>query len=75
MAPFQVRLRAFTEGNHPRLAGYTHAEIAEAGSGAHDVRSWIALAGAIQDWKAQLLAYEPVIPWATGCGLVAFVKP
>ena len=68
-------LRALIEGNHGRLAGYTHEEIAEAGSGAHEVRTWIALAAALQNWKAQLLAYEPVIPWATGCGLVAFVKP
>jgi hypothetical protein len=26
----------------------------------------------VQSWKAELLAYEPVVPWATGCGLVAF---
>jgi hypothetical protein len=30
------------------------------------------LAGAVQNWKAELIAYEPVVPWATGCGLVAF---
>jgi aromatic ring-opening dioxygenase catalytic subunit (LigB family) len=55
------------------LTAYTHDEInAEAGSGGHEIRTWIALAGAVQSWKAQLLAYEPVVPWATGCGLVAF---
>jgi len=26
----------------------------------------------VQSWKAELLAYEPVALWATGCGLVAF---
>jgi aromatic ring-opening dioxygenase catalytic subunit (LigB family) len=55
------------------LIAYSHDEInAEAGSGGHEIRTWIALAGAVQSWKAELLAYEPVVPWATGCGLVAF---
>jgi 2,3-dihydroxyphenylpropionate 1,2-dioxygenase len=55
------------------LTAYTHEEIdAEAGSGGHEIMTWIALAGAVQSWKAELLAYEPVVPWATGCGLVAF---
>jgi aromatic ring-opening dioxygenase catalytic subunit (LigB family) len=55
------------------LTAYTHDEIStEAGSGGHEIRTWISLAGAVQSWKAELLAYEPVAPWATGCGLVAF---
>ena len=59
--------------NHGGLVAYTHDEIAnDAGSGGHEIRTWIALAGAVQSWKAELLAYEPVVPWATGCGLVAF---
>lgn len=61
------------DGDRRKLAGYTHEEIArEAGSGGHEIRTWIALAGALPDWKATLLAYEPVVPWATGYGLVAF---
>ena len=60
-------------GNHASLSAYTHEEInSEAGSGGHEIRTWIALAGAVQSWKAELLAYEPVVPWATGCGLVVF---
>ncbi|HEX2226614.1 MAG TPA: extradiol ring-cleavage dioxygenase [Candidatus Binatia bacterium] len=55
------------------LTEYTHEVIdKEAGSGGHEIRTWIALAGAVQSWKAELLAYEPVVPWATGCGLVEF---
>ena len=58
-----------------RLAQYTHEEInREAGSGGHEIRTWIALAGAVQSWKARVVAYEPVIPWATGCGLVEFSR-
>jgi len=63
-----------TARHHARLAAYTHEEIqAEAGSGGHEIRTWIALAGAVSSWKAELLAYEPVVPWATGCGLVRFL--
>jgi 2,3-dihydroxyphenylpropionate 1,2-dioxygenase len=61
--------------DQPRLAAYSHEEIArEAGSGGHEIRTWIALAGAVPDWQPSLLAYEPVRPWATGCGLVAFSR-
>jgi 2,3-dihydroxyphenylpropionate 1,2-dioxygenase len=72
--PFDKRfLEILIEGDGNRLAEYSHAEIdREAGSGGHEIRTWIALAGAVQDWHATLLAYEPVYPWATGCGLVAF---
>lgn len=59
--------------NHARLAAYTHEEIhTEAGSGGHEIRTWIALAGAVQTWQAEVVAYEPVTAWATGCGLVRF---
>jgi 2,3-dihydroxyphenylpropionate 1,2-dioxygenase len=59
--------------HHERLAAYSHEEIhTEAGSGGHEIRTWIALAGAVPAWKAEVLAYEPVVPWATGCGLVRF---
>jgi 2,3-dihydroxyphenylpropionate 1,2-dioxygenase len=60
-------------GDHHQLTVYTHDEInREAGSGGHEIRTWIALAGAMQSWNAEVVAYEPVAPWATGCGLVAF---
>jgi hypothetical protein len=54
------------DGDRRKLADYTHEEIArEAGSGGHEIRTWITLAGALPDWKATLLAYEPVVPRAT----------
>jgi 2,3-dihydroxyphenylpropionate 1,2-dioxygenase len=72
--PFDKKfLSHLVAGDHGQLTAYSHDEInAEAGSGGHEIRTWIALAGAVQNWKAELLAYEPVVPWATGCGLVAF---
>ena len=74
--PFDRRfLEILTDGDRTQLTRYTHDEIArEAGCGGHEIRTWITLAGALPDWKATLLAYEPVAPWATGCGLVAFSR-
>jgi 2,3-dihydroxyphenylpropionate 1,2-dioxygenase len=72
--PFDKKfLENLTTRDHRQLIAYTHDEInREAGSGGHEIRTWIALAGALQSWEAELIAYEPVVPWATGCGLVQF---
>lgn len=72
--PFDKKfLETLISGDTNRLAQYSHAEIdREAGSGGHEIRTWIALAGAVPQWRATLLAYEPVYPWATGCGLLAY---
>jgi aromatic ring-opening dioxygenase catalytic subunit (LigB family) len=68
-------LETLTNGNRSQLADYSDQKIAmEAGSGGHEIRTWITLAGVLRGWKAKLLAYEPVVPWATGCGLVAFSR-
>ena len=74
--PFDKQfLETLIRGDRVKLAEYSHEEIhREAGSGGHEIRTWIALAGAVRNWKAELLAYEPVVPWATGCGLVAFSR-
>jgi aromatic ring-opening dioxygenase catalytic subunit (LigB family) len=66
-------LDTLANGERTSLAEYSHSEIdREAGSGGHEIRTWIAVAGAVEKWQATLLAYEPVYPWATGCGLVVF---
>jgi aromatic ring-opening dioxygenase catalytic subunit (LigB family) len=72
--PFDQKfLETLRSGDRTGLTQYSHQEIYdEAGSGGHEIRTWIALAGAVQSWPAELLAYEPVVPWATGCALVAF---
>jgi aromatic ring-opening dioxygenase catalytic subunit (LigB family) len=72
--PFDQKfLEALSANDQTRLTEYSHEEIdTEAGSGGHEIRTWIALAGALPEWKAELLGYEPVVPWATGCALVAF---
>jgi hypothetical protein len=37
-----------------------------------ELLSWIALAGALRTFRGEVLAYEPVKPWATGIGAMAF---
>lgn len=41
-------------------------EIELAGNGNHEMRSWLAVAGAVAPINATKLAYEPVYPWITG---------
>lgn len=47
-------------------------EIVLAGNGAHEIRSWVAVAAAAAPTPATVLAYEPVAPWITGMGVVEF---
>jgi aromatic ring-opening dioxygenase catalytic subunit (LigB family) len=52
-------------------------EIALAGNGAHEVRSWVAVAAAASSDPASpapatVLAYAAVEPWITGMGVVEF---
>ena len=71
--PFDRKfLDTLISGDHATLSAYSHEEInIEAGSGGHEIRTWIAL----PEWRAELLAYEPIVPWATGCALVVFHRP
>jgi 2,3-dihydroxyphenylpropionate 1,2-dioxygenase len=65
-------LDAMVQSNARRLRSYTHEEIAkEGGSGGHEVRTWIALRGMVPEKKGEVLAYEPIPPWATGCSVLA----
>ena len=47
-------------------------EIALAGNGAHEIRSWVAVAAAAAPIPATVLAYEPITEWITGMGVVEF---
>jgi aromatic ring-opening dioxygenase catalytic subunit (LigB family) len=53
------------------LLRLTHAEIdRDAGNGGQEIRNWMALLGAVPGWKGEVLAYEPVAEWITGCATV-----
>jgi hypothetical protein len=47
-------------------------EIELAGNGAHEIRSWLAVAGAVAPAPARTLAYEPIHAWITGMGVAHF---
>jgi aromatic ring-opening dioxygenase LigB subunit len=57
-----------------RLARYSRAELAAAGAGAFELLSWVALAGALDGRKGEVVAYEAVKPWATGIGMMRFAQ-
>ena len=46
------------------------AEIQLAGNGNHEIRTWVAVAGAMNAAPGVKLAYEPISPWITGMGVV-----
>ena len=60
-----ARGRAAPQGLH---AGQLRA----AGAGAVELLNWIALARRARGARGEVLAYEPVVPWATGIGAMAF---
>jgi len=47
-------------------------ELEKAGNGAHEIRSWLTVAGAAAPARARVVAYEPIAPWITGMGAVVF---
>jgi aromatic ring-opening dioxygenase catalytic subunit (LigB family) len=70
---FDARFLAdMTAADHDRLAGYSDADLLKAGAGTLELLAWICLAGIMGPHKARLIAYEAVVPWATGMGIVAY---
>ena len=61
------------QGRIEELLDLTDAEIELAGNGAHEIRSWLTVAGAAAPGTARTLAYEPVYPWITGMAVSRFV--
>ncbi len=48
----------------------TDAIERDGGNGGQEIRNWIAVLGALPGVKGEVLAYEPVPEWLTGCGAV-----
>ena len=60
-----------TRGDTLPLTRLTWHEIErDGGNGGQEIRNWIGLLGAVPGWKGELLAYEPVAEWITGCATV-----
>jgi hypothetical protein len=55
-----------------RYARYEDLEEV-AGNGGHEIRDWLAVAGAMHDrLRPEVLAYAPLRPWLTGTGIMAW---
>ncbi|HZT07119.1 MAG TPA: extradiol ring-cleavage dioxygenase [Chloroflexota bacterium] len=63
-------LELITHGRGEALSCYTDAQIDEGGTGAAEIRNWIAMLGAFGPSTAEVLAYQPVTQFATGCAVV-----
>ncbi len=67
-----VFLDRMARGDEAALRTYTRREFADAGAGAFELLAWIALQGALRGATGRVLAYEEVVPWATGVGMMLF---
>ena len=65
-------LERLARGEVESILDMSDDEIELAGNGAHEIRSWVAVAAAAAPAKATVLAYEPIAPWITGMGVVEF---
>jgi Catalytic LigB subunit of aromatic ring-opening dioxygenase len=59
-------LERLARGELEQVLDIPDEELELAGNGAHEIRSWLAVAGAVEGVRARTLAYEPVYPWITG---------
>ena len=62
-------LQRLERGELDQVLDMPDSEIELAGNGNHEMRSWLAVAGAVAPLHATTLAYEPVAPWITGMGV------
>ena len=67
-----VFLDRMARGDGAALRRYARHEFADAGAGAFELLAWIALQGALHGAPGHVLAYEEVVPWATGIGMMLF---
>ncbi len=42
--------------------------LEQAGNGAIEIKNWICALAALPEATAMTIAYEPIVPWVTGCG-------
>lgn len=70
---FDARFIArMNSGDLDALGAYGDDELLKAGAGTLELLAWICLAGVMGGAQSRLVCYEPVKPWATGMGIVAY---
>ncbi len=62
-------LERLERGELEDVLDISDSELELAGNGTHEIRSWVAIAGAMEPTKPKTLAYEAVHPWITGMGV------
>jgi 2,3-dihydroxyphenylpropionate 1,2-dioxygenase len=66
-------LQCFEDGNFDSIIDMTSEQIdQEAGNGAQEIRSWVAMTAAIGAGRGQTLTYEPIEEWLTGMAVALF---
>jgi Catalytic LigB subunit of aromatic ring-opening dioxygenase len=65
-------LERLANGELEQILDMPDSEIELAGNGNHEMRSWLAVAGAMAPTTSTTLAYEPVHPWITGMGVAVW---
>lgn len=59
--------------NSPALRKITDAEMEAVGNGTHEIRNWVAVAGAVEGAKGEVVMYEKTM--AVGFGMMRFQLP
>ena len=59
------------QGRGAEIAEWTDEQIEPAGNGAHEIRTWLVLAGAMAGRPFEVLAYTPVPAWLTGMAVAS----
>ncbi|SED23664.1 hypothetical protein [Bradyrhizobium erythrophlei] len=68
-------LRRLAEGDTAYLTRLDHAQVNSiGGSGAAEMLLWVALMGAMNGAKGEVVMYEPVKEWMGGVGLISYAK-
>ena len=65
-------LETAEKGRGKELVELTPEELGEHGNGAHELRNWMAVYGAIGDQKGEITTYEDAMPWFCACGAVLY---
>lgn len=68
----QEFLRRLCAGDRKAITAYSDDDMTKRGLGTHELRTWMMVAGICPERSAEVLFYEPVAPWATGCSLLKY---
>jgi len=64
-------LSLLERGESAQITAWTDEQVDVAGNGAHEIRTWLILAGAMPKQSFQVLAYEPIPAWLTGTAVAS----